>query len=201
MAEEVQEKPKQVYEDVESFEFGGKKYVAAPVDEPLEAYVSAIKKTFQLNDRFKTTKDGEPNPTYGKEVPQYCIDWRLAESAAEGQIYKSWITFGYDAKNDEFFLAVSDKSNMGKISKALFGNARAIKTMDPKDVLGTRLRITMETSKSNPERVVVNLDKLFPTKLADKKVDLTVQAEPATDIVLEDLPETLSDKQLDKVFK
>lgn len=182
MAEEQEQKL--VFEKTTDFGFGGgKKYIPAPVGEPLEAYISNIQTVNQINN-YKTSKDGKPNPTYGKLVPNLVVAFRLEESDAAGQDYSAWITKSYDEVKDEFYLALSDKSNMGKVAIALTGSAKGIQTMSPDEVIGMRLRVTLKPSTTNPDRQVVDLTKLFPTKNPEKRKDLS-----GGDIVLTDIPE------------
>lgn len=164
---------------------GSDEYVPAPVDQPLKAHVRSIRETKQV-DEFKTRPDGSPNPNYGKEKQILVFGFKLDESDAKGQVYTAWVSNN-----------VSERSNLGRISKALFGDHLKIATVAASEILGLPLRITLRPGKRNPDRLNVDVEKLFgPTE--DQK---RVEVEAPQDTLIDDLPDDpFPEEKMDEAF-
>lgn len=150
-------------------------YKPAPVGEPLEAHVYDIEQTEQI-DNFKTRPDGTPNPNYGKPVKKLIFKFKLDKTevagAAGGQVYTCWVG-----------ASVSDKSNLGRISTAIYGSALGLLEHKKGAVIGMPLRITLKPQKTNPERSVVDVEKLFPPTAKQTKTVVTRDTLPTNNEV------------------
>lgn len=152
---------------------GGGDYVKLPEKKLLKAYVDSIKMTSQV-DEFKTLPDGKPNPNYGKDKTVLVFGFKVDEPELEGngQVYTRWVSE-----------AVSERSNLGKISDALLGSWNAILEVEEvKHLYGLPLQIVLIPGKKNPDRQTVDIDKLMPAdpsqaKTEPTKADVEVSAE------------------------
>jgi hypothetical protein len=153
-----------------SFSSGSSDYVPAPVNKPLKAHVDSVKVTSQI-DNFKTRPDGTPNPTYGQPKDIFIFNFKLDETDAKGQTYQAWVS-----------TAVSDRSNLGKISEALLGSWSELIAKDDKgqskytvkDLIGLPLKVTLRPGKTNPDRLNIDVNKLFPPDEDQKRVEKDV---------------------------
>lgn len=155
---------------------GSSDYIPAPVNKPLKAHVDSVKTTTQI-DNFKTRPDGTANPSYGQEKQIFIFNFKLDETEAKGQTYQAWVSS-----------AVSDRSNLGKISEALLGSWGELIAKDAKgpkyaikDLEGLPVQITLRPGKTNPDRLNVDVNKLFPP--TDEQVKTVKDVVPTSEEV------------------
>lgn len=146
--------------------------IAAEVGEPLQFHTMPFEKTTRTNT-FKTLPNGDANPNYGKEEPVLIFKAELDEGDAKGQWYSAWVS-----------TSISERSQLGKISTALFGTFDGIKGKTAAELVNLPFRCSLKEykTKTGETRQALDLDKIIkPAK--GQTVGST------TDIVLTDLPE------------
>jgi hypothetical protein len=160
-----------------AFTGGGKSYIPVPVKKLLQFNIVDVKTTEQI-DNFKTKPDGSDNPNYGKSVDMYIVEFELNDPStpdANGQVYTKWVT-----------TSVSDKSNLGKISDAVFGSPTAILEHKKGDLVGAPVQAALAPGKKNPERLVIDVDKIMPPLDGQKRLEVKTG-----DVVPTEVPEDL----------
>lgn len=172
-----QERP-EVKELADDFSFtgSGKTYLPVPTKKLLKFNIKDVKTTSQI-DNYKTKPDGSENPNYGKDVDMFIFEFVLndpSQKEANGQVYSKWVT-----------TSVSDKSNLGKISDAVFGSPTAILEHKKGDMKGMPLQAALAPGKKDPAKLVIDIDKLMPPTDDQKVLE--------GDVVLTDIPDADSD--------
>lgn len=147
--------------------------IDAEVGEPLMFHTLPFEKTTRTNT-FKTLPNGDANPNFGKEEAVLIFKAELDEGDAKGQWYSAWIS-----------TAISDKSNLGKISEALFGTYDGIKGKTASELVNLPFRCSLRGYKSatGEDRQALDLKKIL------KPAKGQIVPDNTTDIVLTDLPE------------
>lgn len=174
-----QERP-EVKELSDDFAFtgGGKTYLPVPTKKLLQFNIKDVKKTEQI-DNFKTKPDGTENPNYGKPQEMFIYEFQLNDPStpeANGQVYSKWVT-----------TSVSDKSNLGKISDAVFGSPTAILEHKKGDFIGMPLQAALAPGKKDPAKLVIDIDKLMPPTDDQKRLTPdTIVSEIPSDNDVED---------------
>ena len=175
-----------------TFKGAGKDYAPAPVKKLLKANIVGVDQTTQI-DNFQKKPDGKPNPNYGKPQDMFVFKFKLNDPSAgeaNGQVYTKWVS-----------AAVSERSGLGKISDAVFGSPTGILEHKAGDLMGAPLQIALKPGTKDPERLVVDVDKLMPATDDQEKIDVTNDTK-TNDIVLDDIPEEpISASELNEVFK
>lgn len=173
-----------------SFASAKKEYIAAPTKTLLKFNVAPFETTQQIN-KFKTTPDGKTNPDFGKPQPVLIFKGRLAEGEAAGQLYSTWIT-GYYKDGDESQprYSMGERSKFGKVAEALVGSVDAFQKLTAGDIEGMPFQCSLKPSKNNPDRLVLDIDKIMPPTADQKRIE--------HDTVVADIPENVED--LDAAF-
>lgn len=173
-----------------TFEQPATTYAASPVDELLEFHVVQPETTTQKN-QFKTTPTGEPNPDYGKDQPVLIFKAMLdSDVTGKGQIYSRWITGYYkDGDTSKPVYSLGDRSTLGKIAKALAGSVDEFTRLKTSDLIGLPFQCTLKPGSKNPERLLLDTDKILKASKAQSRVTTDVVPMTVPDAVnLDDIP-------------
>jgi hypothetical protein len=152
--------------------------IPAPVNKMLKFHTLPFEKTTRINS-FKTLPNGDPNPKFGQEEAVLIFKAMLDETDAKGQWYSAWVS-----------TAISDRSNLGKISEALFGTYDGIKGKAAAELvdLPFQCSLTTYTTKTGEERQALNLDKIMPA--ADGQT--VPELDPTEEISMEDFDKAIA---------
>jgi hypothetical protein len=176
-----------------TFVSASKPYVTAPIKKLLKFHVGPFETTEQIN-KFKKTPSGDDNPDYGKPQPVLIFKGVLDSSVksengddAKGQLYTSWIT-GYYKDDDPTkpVYSMGERSKLGKIAEALAGSVEAFSKLTAGEIEGMPFQCSLAPGKKNPERLVLDIDKIMPP------ADDQVRVEP--DVVLADIDEAQAEE-------
>lgn len=134
---------------------GGGDYVAVEVGEPHEAHISNVE--IGEGNNFNT----------GEKESRLVVSFKLDKGEGAGQVYKAW-----------FKPSLHEKAKLTKLVSAIFGEVPA--GIDPWELVGHPVRITLRTSEKNPDRLVVDTY-LKPAK-GQVKIEQDTVISPDTDV-------------------